>query len=73
MVSGMLERSHFVREGWFKREDIRQLLDEHRNHRYDHHVRLWMLLALELWHQLYIEGVKREALAEKLQGLCLRQ
>ena len=69
----MLENSYFVKAGWFKKANIQRLLDEHRNNRYDHHVRLWMLLTLELWHQLYIEGVKPEALSEKLQGLCLPQ
>jgi asparagine synthase (glutamine-hydrolysing) len=73
LVSQMVEHSHFVRDGWFKRENIQQLLEEHRSNRYDHHVRLWMLLTLELWHQLYIEGRKPEALIEKLQGLCLPQ
>ena len=69
MVREMLEQSHFVKAGWFKKENIQQLLDEHRLQRHDHHVRLWMLLTLEIWHQLYIECVKQEALAEKLQQL----
>jgi asparagine synthase (glutamine-hydrolysing) len=73
VVSRMLEHSYFVKAGWFKKENIHRLLHEHRNNRNDHHVRLWMLLTLELWHQLYIEGVKPEALSEKLQGLCLPQ
>ena len=73
LVREMLEQSHFVKAGWFKKENIQQLLDEHRLQRHDHHVRLWMLLTLEIWHQLYIEGVKQEALAEKLQELCLPQ
>ncbi len=73
VVSQMLEHSYFVKAGWFKKENIQRLLEEHRNHRYDHHVRLWMLLTLELWHQLYIEGVEQEALTEKLQALCLPQ
>jgi asparagine synthase (glutamine-hydrolysing) len=73
LVSGMLENSFFVREGWFKRESIQDLLQEHRSNRYDHHVRLWMLLNLVLWHQLYIEGVKQDSLTDKLQGLCLPQ
>lgn len=68
-----LENSHFVKEGWFKKESVQQLLDEHRANRYDHHVRLWMLLNLELWHQLYIENTEREVLAERLQSLCLPQ
>ena len=73
LVSQTLENSHFVREGWFKRQSIQRLLQEHRSNRYDHHVRLWMLLTLDLWHQLYMEGVKQETLTEKLQGLCLPQ
>ena len=73
VVSQMLEQSYFVKAGWFKKENIQRLLDEHRNHRYDHHVRLWMLLTLELWHQLYIEDVDQGDLTEKLQELCLPQ
>jgi asparagine synthase (glutamine-hydrolysing) len=73
LVSQTLEHSFFVKEGWFRKEHIQQLLDEHRNNRYDHHVRLWMLLNLELWHQLYIEGVGQGTLTEKLQELCLPQ
>jgi len=73
VVCQMLEQSHFVRAGWFKKETIQRLLDEHRNRQYDHHVRLWMLLTLELWHQLYIEGVGQDDLSEKLQELCLLQ
>jgi asparagine synthase (glutamine-hydrolysing) len=73
LVSQMLEHSYFVKAGWFKKANIQRLLDEHRNNRYDHHVRLWMLLTLDLWHQLYIQGVEQEALTEKLQELCLPQ
>ena len=73
LISQMLEHSYFVKDGWFKKEYIQLLLDEHRSNRYDHHVRLWMLLTLELWHQLYIQGVERETLTEKLQELCLLQ
>lgn len=73
LVSQTLETSHFVREGWFRSESIQGLLQEHRSNRHDHHVRLWMLLTLDLWHQLYIEGVKQEVMAEKLRQLCLLQ
>ena len=71
LVTQMLGQSYFVKAGWFKKGSVQRLLEEHRVNRYDHHVRLWMLLTLDLWHQLYIEGIKRETLADKLQGLCL--
>ena len=73
LVSQTLENSYFVKDGWFKKESIQNLLTEHRNNRHDHHVRLWMLLNLELWHQLYIEGIEQEAISERLQELCLPQ
>jgi asparagine synthase (glutamine-hydrolysing) len=70
VVSQTLENSHFVKEGWFRKESIQGLLQQHRSNRQDHHVRLWMLLALEVWHQLYIGGVKQATLAEELRRLC---
>jgi len=73
LISEKLEHSHFVKEGLFKRQTVQRLLNEHRSNRHDHHVRLWMLLNLELWHQLYIEGVEQDALVEQLQDLCLPQ
>ncbi|HSM72098.1 MAG TPA: asparagine synthase (glutamine-hydrolyzing), partial [Anaerolineales bacterium] len=73
LVSQTLENSHFVKQGWFKKEAIQTLLDEHHSNRHDHHVRLWMLLNLELWHQTYIEGVGQDELSERLQELCLPQ
>jgi asparagine synthase (glutamine-hydrolysing) len=72
-ISNTLTNSHFVKDGLFKKESIERLLGEHRSNRHDHHVRLWMLLNLELWHQLYIEGVEQGALTERLQELCLPQ
>jgi asparagine synthase (glutamine-hydrolysing) len=73
LVSQTLENSHFVQEGWFKKETVQKLLAEHRSKRHDHHVRLWMLLNLELWHQVYIEGIRQDVLQERLQKLCLPQ
>ncbi len=50
-----LEHSIFVKEGYFKLDEIYRLLDDHRANRDDNHVRLWMLLNLDVWHQLYIQ------------------
>jgi asparagine synthase (glutamine-hydrolysing) len=71
LASQLLENSFFVKEGWFRKEAIQRLLSEHRSNRQDHHVRLWMLLNLEIWHQLYIQGVEKDALTRSLQELCL--
>jgi asparagine synthase (glutamine-hydrolysing) len=70
-MQASLMNSHFVKEGIFRREVIQQLLQEHRSNRFDHHVRLWMLLSLEIWHQLYIEKVEPETVGERLQRVYL--
>jgi asparagine synthase (glutamine-hydrolysing) len=50
----VLLNSHFVKEGQFKQAHILRLLEDHKTNKVDNHVRLWMLLNLEIWHQLYI-------------------
>ncbi len=66
-VRDQLENSYFVREGLFDRSQVMQLVDDHRNNRDDNHVRLWMLLNMEVWHQLYIEQIDVESVKEKLR------
>jgi asparagine synthase (glutamine-hydrolysing) len=55
-IKNFLLNSFFVREGVFDKQQVLNLIEEHRHNRRDHHVRLWMLLNLEVWHQLYIEN-----------------
>jgi asparagine synthase (glutamine-hydrolysing) len=45
-----------LQRGYFTRESIRQLLDEHISGKVDHGYRLWALLNLELWHRMFIDG-----------------
>jgi len=42
--------------GIFEPQAVRQLLDEHINHVWDHSARLWALLCLEMWQRLYLDG-----------------
>ncbi len=51
-----LECSQFVREGLFNGSYVQRLLDEHLSGTQDHSYRLWLLLGLEIWHELYLEG-----------------
>jgi asparagine synthase (glutamine-hydrolysing) len=62
-LQGYLLDSHFVRQGIFRSETISQLIEDHHRNRIDNHVRLWMLLNLAIWHDLYIEN---HSLAEVL-------
>jgi len=42
--------------GLFRQEYVRGLLDEHSDLVRDHHSRLWVLLMLELWFQMWIDA-----------------
>ncbi len=42
--------------GWFRRDAVQRLLDEHESGRVDHGHRLWCLLMLELWMREHVEA-----------------
>jgi asparagine synthase (glutamine-hydrolysing) len=67
-VKDFLMDSYFIKDGLFKKETVSRLIEEHRNNRIDNHVRLWMLLNLEIWHQLYIEQNDIENVQGRLQA-----
>ena len=50
---------------------ISHLLEEHRENKVDHHVRLWMLLNLELWYQIYVENKSLPDVVENLKSYRL--
>ncbi len=54
-LTNFLPETYFVREAVFNKRYIAQLIDEHGVGQADHHVRLWMLLNLGIWHALYLE------------------
>jgi asparagine synthase (glutamine-hydrolysing) len=49
----LCERS--LGRGYFKREPIRRLIEDHTDGRRDHAHQLWTLLMLELWHREFID------------------
>jgi asparagine synthase (glutamine-hydrolysing) len=60
--------SSFVQEGLFRQESIVKLIEDHRHNRQDNHVRLWLLLNLEIWCRLYIEGQGVESVQEVIHN-----
>jgi asparagine synthase (glutamine-hydrolysing) len=51
----MLLDSRSLNRGYFKRESIQRLLDEHSHMRYDHSAKIWALLFLEVWFRIFID------------------
>jgi asparagine synthase (glutamine-hydrolysing) len=60
-IENRLTHSKFVEEGIFRPEYLRQLVGEHVGGQLDHSYRLWLLLSLEIWYELYLEGKSPEA------------
>jgi asparagine synthase (glutamine-hydrolysing) len=58
----LLTKSVLVEEGIFRREPIERLMREHVAERADHHVRLWMILNVEIWYRMYVRGEPLENL-----------
>jgi asparagine synthase (glutamine-hydrolysing) len=55
LVINRLENSRFVEAGIFRGEYLRNIVQEHLNGKRDHSYRLWLLLSLEIWHDIYLE------------------
>ena len=45
-----------TKRGYFKKESIKKLLDEHVACRANNGARIWSLLFLELWHRMFIDS-----------------
>ncbi len=54
--------SRLAEEGYFQRDYMIELLNQHRRGQVDHNYRLWILLNLELWWRLYIDRESIETL-----------
>jgi asparagine synthase (glutamine-hydrolysing) len=67
-IRAFLLDSHLLQAGFWHRRTVLRLLEEHRQQRVDHHVRLWMLLNLEIWHDLYIRQNSPAYVQSKLEA-----
>jgi asparagine synthase (glutamine-hydrolysing) len=56
LIRECLVHGPLVTEGWIERLGIERLLAEHKQHRADHHVRIWMLMNLDAWFRIYVQG-----------------
>ena len=45
-----------LNRGYFRKDGVERLLNEHLERRYDHSAKLWALLVLEIWFRVFIDG-----------------
>lgn len=63
-IRALLLEPRSLERGYFRREAIAKLFDEHRARHRDNYDRIWRLLNLELWHRVCLEGESHEEAAE---------
>ena len=63
-IREMLLEPRSLDRGYFRREAIEKLFDEHRAQHRDNYDRIWRLLNLELWHRVCLEGDSHAAQPE---------
>ena len=68
LVEDRLSSSRLVAAGVLRPEPIARMMREHMEGRVDHSYRLWLLLNLEIWYELYIEGQSVDVMLENIQA-----
>src|ERR1700678_1503476 len=63
-IRQMLLEPRRLDRGYFRREAIEKLINEHRAKHRDNYDRIWRLLNLELWHRVCLEGETHEEVSE---------
>jgi asparagine synthase (glutamine-hydrolysing) len=70
MIREMLLEPRSLNRGYFRREAIERLFNEHRAKHRDNYDRIWRLLNLELWHRVCLEGEPHSEIATPELGLA---
>jgi asparagine synthase (glutamine-hydrolysing) len=60
----MLLEPRSLNRGYFRREAIEKLFDDHGAKHRDNYDRIWRLLNLELWHRVCLEGESHDEVGE---------
>ncbi len=55
-IRDMLLEPRSLQRGYFRRDAIKRLFEEHRAKHRDNYDRIWRLLNLEVWHRVCLEG-----------------
>src|SRR5579862_5972782 len=69
-IREMLLEPRSLDRGYFRREAIEQLFNEHRAQHRDNYDRIWRLLNLELWHRVCLEGEAHDEVGDPTMKLA---
>lgn len=68
-VRNLFDSSRLAELGLFNKAYMTNLLDKHVSGKFDHSYRLWILINLEIWHWIHIEGQSIEAANDSIGRL----
>src|SRR4030088_2730509 len=60
-IRELLLETRSLNRGYFRREAVETLFNEHRSKHRDNYDRIWRLLNLEIWHRVCLEGEAHDA------------
>jgi asparagine synthase (glutamine-hydrolysing) len=66
-IQDLLLEPRSLKRGFFNRDAVIKLFDEHRAQHRDHYDRIWRLLNLELWHRVCVEGEAHDEVQPELK------
>ena len=67
LLEAAIRESRFAGAGVFDPAEMRRILAEHVEGRSDHNFRLWILLNLEIWHRIHLEGRSPDQVLEWME------
>lgn len=56
MAYDLLLSEKAISRGYFRKNVVKKILDEHTSEKWNWHNHIWNLLMLELWHRMFIDG-----------------
>jgi asparagine synthase (glutamine-hydrolysing) len=60
MVYDILLSDRALQRGYFRKEAVKSILDEHTSNKWNRQYQIYNLLMLELWHRVFIDGSRAE-------------
>ena len=67
-TESIFKSSRLVEDGYFREDAMTNMLAVHVAGEVDHNYRLWLLLNLELWYRMFIDGQSADDLNQDLQS-----
>jgi len=69
-IRELLLETRSLNRGYFRREAIETLFNEHRSKHRDNYDRIWRLLNLEMWHRVCLEGEAHDEVGDPAINLA---